>query len=80
MTNVELQLDENTLDRARRIAELRHLTLEELLREIIERMAASEAAEDPILGMFSAEPELIDGIVSAALAARERDALRVPDG
>ena len=31
---------------------------------------------DPVLGMFADEPGLIDDIAAAAMAARERDALR----
>ena len=80
MTTIELQLDESTLDHARRIAELRHSTLEALLKEIIERLATAEAMEDPILGMFSAELDLIDQVVNAAMVARERDPVRVSRG
>ncbi len=45
MANIELQLDEQTLERARQLAQARHCTLEQLLKEIIEQLGAS-AAED----------------------------------
>lgn len=80
MTLIELQLDEQTLERARRVATRRHSTLEGLIQEIIEFLAGPEPTDDPILGMFAHEPELIDQVVESALAARERDPFRAPNG
>jgi hypothetical protein len=33
---------------------------------------------DPLLGLMSDEPELLDAVVESAMAARERDLLRLP--
>jgi hypothetical protein len=79
-TTIELQLDEQTLEQARRLARLRHATLETLIKEIIELLAVAEAAGDPVLGMFSQEPELIDRVIESAMMAREIDPLRLPSG
>jgi hypothetical protein len=80
MTIIELQLDEQTLERAQRVATQRRSTLEALLVEIIELLAGAEGAADPILGMFSGEPELIDQVLQSAMSARERHPLRSPNG
>lgn len=73
---IELQLDEYTLELARRAAESRHSTLETLIQEIIKLLAASEATDDSIVGMFAQEPELLDHVLESAMAAREHDSLR----
>ena len=78
MTTIELQLDEHTLELARRAAESRHSTLEALIQEIVRLLAASEPAEDPIVGMFAQEPELLDHVIESAMRAREHDPLRLP--
>jgi len=79
MAMIELQLDEQTLERARRVARLRRSTLEALIKEIIALLALVEEADDPIMGMFAQEPELIDQVVESAMAAREADPLRLPN-
>lgn len=74
---IELQFDQHTLELARRAAESRHSTLETLTQEIIKLLAASEMTDDPIVGMFAQEPELLDHVLESVMAARERDPLRV---
>ena len=78
MTMIELQLDEHTLELARRAAKFRHSTLETLIQEIIKLLASSETMDDPIVGMFAQEPELLDHVLASAMIARERDPLRLP--
>lgn len=80
MTIIELQLDEQTLERAQRVATQRRSTLEALLVEIIELLAGAKGATDPILGMFAGEPELIDQVLQSAMSAREMHPLRSPNG
>jgi hypothetical protein len=80
MTVIELQLDQETLERAQRVATRRQSTLEALLKEIIEFLAGPEPEQDPILGMFAHEPELIDEVVENAMAAREEHPLRSTNG
>ncbi len=76
---IELQLDQHTLELARRAAESRHFTLEALVQEIIRLVAASEVINEPLVGMFAQEPELLDEVVESAMMARERDLIRVSD-
>jgi len=80
MTTIELQLDEQTLERARRVAMLRRSTLEALIKEIIDLLAVAEGTGDPIVGMFAQEPELIDQVLDSAMKAREKHPLRSSDG
>ncbi len=75
MGNIELQLDERVMERARRLAKARNSTVEAVLTDIIARGVEAGDA-DRWLGMFGDEPELMDQVVESALAARERDALR----
>ena len=76
METVELQLDKQTLERARQLAESRRCTLEELIAEIIGQLGAASAEHDPFLGMFASEPELMDQVVASAMKAREDHPLR----
>ena len=76
MEQIQLQLDEQTLARARRLAESRHSTLEALLAVLIERLDEAEALGDPVLGMFAGEPELLDQVVESAMRGREEHPLR----
>jgi len=80
MRTIELQIDEQTLERAQRLAESRRCTLEELIKEIIEQLGVAEAANDPFLGMFAHEPELIDQIIESAMKAREEHPMRQSSG
>ena len=76
METIELQLDEQTLERARQFAESRRCTLEELISEIIGQLGTAGAESDPFLGMFAGEPELMDQVVASAMKAREDHPLR----
>jgi hypothetical protein len=71
MKTIKLQLDEQTLERAQRVAKIRHRTLEELIQEIISQLGEAEAANDPFLGMFAHEPELVDQVIESVMKARE---------
>jgi hypothetical protein len=77
---IELQLDEQTLEQARKLAAARHVSVEELLKEALSRLSVPRAADDPITGMFADEPELLDQIVEEAMQARERVPFRLSDG
>ena len=76
LKTIQLQLDEQTLERARRIAKIRHRTLEELIEEIISQLGEAEAANDPFLGMLAHEPELVDQVIESVMKAREEHPLR----
>jgi hypothetical protein len=80
MGKIELQLDKETFERVRRLAESRHCSMEQLIKEVIEELGVSEATIDPFLGMFAKEPELIDRVVESAMRAREEHPLRQSGG
>jgi hypothetical protein len=73
---IELHLEERVLDRVRRLARARHCTIEDVFTDAIERVPVAAAQEDPILGMFKDEPQLVDEMARAAMEARERHPLR----
>jgi hypothetical protein len=76
METIEIKLDEQTLARALQLADSHHCTLDELLKEIIEKMESFESKKSTIMGMFSDEPELIEQIVESAMVSREKHSLR----
>ncbi len=80
MESIELELDKQTVERARQVAEARRCTLEELITEIIEQLGTARAEKDPFLGMFADEPEVIDQVVESAMQAREKHPLRQTRG
>jgi hypothetical protein len=70
MAKVELELNDATLERARRLAEARHATLDTLVNDVLDQTTAL-AASDPLLGLFSEEPDE----VSVDLNRLERPAI-----
>lgn len=80
METIELQIDEKIAARARQLAEQRHCSLEDLVREIIEQLASFGGTADTLLGMFADEADLVDRVVDSALKAREEHPLRQPCG
>ena len=63
MTTVELHLNEQTYERVKHIAAGRRVTVEALIQDLVQRLVAIETADDPILGMFAEEPELMDAVI-----------------
>jgi hypothetical protein len=80
MGRIELELEEQTLERARRLAEAHRCTVEQLIKEMIEHLGAPTTTDDVFLGMFAQEPELIDQVVESAMRAREEHPLRQSGG
>ena len=80
METITLQLDPQTLARARQLAASRHCTVEALLEECMEYLGMTETAGDPFLGMFAQEPALIDHVVASVMQARAEHPLRACDG
>jgi hypothetical protein len=77
METIELQLDTQTRERARKLAASRQCTLEELLRALIEYLVVVETG---CLGMFADEPMLMDQVVTSAMQTREAHPLRQDSG
>lgn len=80
MGKIELYLDEKTISRALKLAESRRCSLEELIKEIIERLEVSESTNDPFLGMVADEPGLMDQVIASAMISREVHPLRRSNG
>ena len=80
MPVVDLHLDDQTLERVKQIAAGRRVTVETLIQDMVQRMVAIETTDDPILGMFAQEPDLMDAVIAAAMTARETDPLRLSVG
>ena len=76
MERIEIELEEETLERARKLAEARHCSLDELVRAFIQQETKPTSSVDTMLGMFADEPDLLDEVVESAMRARERDSLR----
>ncbi len=76
MKTIELHLEQRILDRVRQLAKARHCRIDDVFADAIDRFPSVEATPDPFLGMFKAEPELVDEVTRAAMEARERDPLR----
>jgi hypothetical protein len=76
---IVLEVDEETLARARRVTQERGQSLEAVLAETVrsvgERGRAGES-EDRVLGAFEDDPELLDRVVVEAFENRKRDAWR----
>ena len=75
MATIEIQLDEQVLIQARKLAEKHQYNLEEFLVRIIEQLGAP-TPDDPLIGLFSDEPELLDQVVNSAMLSRESASLR----
>ena len=80
MVKIELQADEQTLLRALKLVESRQCSLEELTKEIIEKLGMPEFANDPFMRMFADEPGLMDKVIASAMVARKTHILRQSDG
>ena len=70
MERMDLKLDENTLARARELAETRHCSLSQLIKDFIEQGTKPGTPADTVLGMFADDPELLDEVVDSAMSAR----------
>ena len=75
MPKVELQINDETLQRAQRSAQASHVTVEQWLAEAIER-TTSVPPPDALLGLFASEPDVVDAVVEDAWTARETHSLR----
>lgn len=79
MDVIIVQLDPQTSERARRLAQFRGTTVEALVQTLIAQLDTSEIAPDLLLGLFADEPELLELVVQEAMHARETQPLRLAD-
>jgi hypothetical protein len=79
LVRIELQLDEQTLARACQLAASRQVSLDDLVKELIEQSRMPVVGRDPWIGLFADEPELVDQVVEMAMKDRGRCSPRQED-
>lgn len=79
MESIVVELDAETSERARRLAQARGMTVEAFVQSLIAQLDKREAIHDPLLGLFADEPALLDAIVEQAMHDRETQPLRQTD-
>ena len=79
MDSVVVELDPQTSERARRLAQARGTTVTALVQSLITQLDSGEAAQDELLGLFADEPALLDHVVDQAMQTRETQPLRLAD-
>ena len=77
MATIELELDDLTIERARQLVGARNLTLEDLLKDALERLQPGASNDDPFWGLFADCPEAVDERVAGAMEARTKTQWRV---
>jgi len=84
---ISIQLDDDTVTRAQRLAAARQCTVEELLRELVAATEARTATNEPtpaadgecgLIGMLADEPELVDQLLEDIYRTRETTPMRLP--
>ncbi|MEQ9355461.1 hypothetical protein [Coleofasciculus chthonoplastes] len=70
MTKIEVELDQQTLESAKLLAEYRQSTLPELIADVIKLLIRQKRTKDPWLGLVADEPELVGEILEEALKNR----------
>ncbi len=70
MAKIEIELDDETLVRAKEMAEKNHCTLQELLKVMIEQLAVPPVLNYPLLGGWEDEAELVDEILADIMRDR----------
>jgi predicted transcriptional regulator len=68
--SIEIELEEPTFWRAKRMAHQSDRTLSELIAYAIDKLAKEEPRQDPILGGWADEPELVDEILADIMRDR----------
>lgn len=87
METIELHLNSQTLARFRQLAIRRRCTLEELIEEMVKQFNTIEETvgqtgkkvNNPVLGLFADEPELMEEVLKDIMNSRETYQLRATD-
>ncbi|GET41998.1 hypothetical protein [Microseira wollei] len=70
MAKIEIELDDETLVRAKEMAEKNHCTLQELLKVMLEQLAVPPVLNYPLLGGWEDEAELVDEMIEDIMRKR----------
>jgi predicted transcriptional regulator len=79
MDTIVVELDPQTSERARRLAQARGTTINALVQSLIAQLDRSEVTHDSVPGLFADEPALLDQMVDQAMQTRETQPLRLAD-
>jgi hypothetical protein len=79
MDTVVVELDPQTSERARRLAQVHGTTVTALVQSLITQLDSGEIKHDTLLGLFADEPALLDQVVEQAMQTRETQPLRLAD-
>ncbi len=70
MEKIELQLDDNTLEKARWLAKSHHRDLSQLIAYAIDKLAVTDPPKDRLLGLFADDPESVDQMLEEVMKDR----------
>ncbi len=76
MDTVVIELDPQTSERARRLAQARGISMTALVQTLIAQLDRDTGTPDALLGLFADEPALLDQVVAQAMQTRETLPLR----
>jgi hypothetical protein len=76
MKKLEIELDDKTYDAAARFAEERNASIEEVIVRMLEGITPAAQGMRGIVGLFAAEPDLMDAVCEDAMRARADHELR----
>jgi hypothetical protein len=79
MATEPVEINPELLERARRLAEQSHRSIDDILQEALDRMERPSKPQGSIVGLFADEPELVDQILDDVYRTREQGQLRLPD-
>lgn len=80
MTRVTLNLDDDVIADAKRLADLTDRTIEDVLERLINRRKLEALDNSRQIGWLANEPEVMDEVERLALEAREPESLRHAGG
>ncbi len=72
MKSITLELDDETLARACKVAETRGTTLQDLITTMVQMISAPHVVNDPIWGSMHDEADLEEQVLARIMEDRER--------
>jgi len=72
MATIQIQIDDATLERVRKLAETRGRSVEELVQETVAELGRDEIVPNPLWGALADDADVLDEIVEEAMRERER--------
>jgi hypothetical protein len=78
MATEPMEIDPAVLERARRLAEEAHCSVDEILQKALDEIERRPTARGSIIGLLADDPDLADQILEDVYRTREQSRLRVP--